>query len=825
LNQAKTIAPEGPLPIQEFLPTASGLYLNYLDGGPSSLVFVDFWTKKSLNVPMRGALPGQPDPPASPTAIQQMLVLRGDELLFRSATYLDPPAWHLFDPNQTRGRAQLTALREPSSVDFSDAEVVRVSVKSKDGAKVPLNLIWKKGTRLNGANPTILTGYGGYGISLAPAFDAGRRLWLDQGGVIAVANLRGGGEFGEDWHKAGNLLKKQNVFDDFLACAEWLVRSNLTRPDKLAIRGGSNGGLLMGAALTQRPDLFGAVVSQVGIYDMLRVELDPNGAFNVTEFKVLYGYSPYHRVRDGVRYPPALLTTGENDGRVNPAHSRKMTARLQASGTPGPVLLRTSGSGHGIGTAFSERVAEWADLYAFLVRQLGLNYTQIERGPWSGAVTATSVWVKAKLASEGLTARLVVSKQADFSQPLVSRMDYADAALHNLVAFRLDHLEPDTQYHYTLEIDGRLDRGRPGRFHTFPQGPASFTIAWATCARTASTSDVFDRIREHQPLVFINAGDIHYLDINENSVAKFRAAYDRVLASPQQADLYRNAAFVYIWDDHDFGGNNCDKTVKSSPAARGVYQEYMPHYPLAAGGGDVPIYQSFDIGRVKFLLTDMRSERDPVNQKDDAKKSMLGPAQKAWLKQEMLAANGRYPLIVWVGSVSLLGERGTNYYPLPSTNVTGVLHHEPLIAAYQAELAKGKKPRPAPDEEHWCAFTTERREIADFIKANRISGVCYLHGDMHALSADDGSHGDYATGGGAPIPSMGAASLDKEPSIKGGPYSQGVYRPKPPEGCFGLLNVADKGDTIEVAFSGRNSKDEEKITLKFSVPAKPAATQ
>ena len=196
--------------------------------------------------------------------------------------------------------------------------------------------------------------------------------------------MRGGGEYGEGWHKAGNLTRKQTVFDDFIASAEHLIKRGYTSPAKLAVEGGSNGGLLMGAFLTQRPDLARAVVSHVGIYDMLRVELDPNGQFNITEFgtvkdpdqfKALYGYSPYHRVREGEKYPAVLLTTGENDGRVNPAQSRKMAARLQAaSGSDAPILFRsTASAGHGIGTALKERIAEQSDVLAFLFDQLGID--------------------------------------------------------------------------------------------------------------------------------------------------------------------------------------------------------------------------------------------------------------------------------------------------------------------------------------------------------------------------------------------------------------------------------------------------------------------
>src|SRR6185503_454053 len=216
-----------------------------------------------------------------------------------------------------------------------------------------MTILRRKGTKMDGKNPTLLTAYGGYGISQRPNFSVRRRLWLDHGGVWVIANLRGGAEFGETWHEQGRLTHKQNVFDDFIACAEFLIKAKYTSPEKLAIEGGSNGGLLMGAVLTQRPDLFKAVVSHVGVYDMLRMELSPNGAFNVSEFgtvkdpaqfKALQAYSPYHRVADEAAYPAIMLLTGMHDGRVEPHNSLKMAARLQAASTSGkPVLLRVAG--------------------------------------------------------------------------------------------------------------------------------------------------------------------------------------------------------------------------------------------------------------------------------------------------------------------------------------------------------------------------------------------------------------------------------------------------------------------------------------------------
>jgi prolyl oligopeptidase len=223
---------------------------------------------------------------------------------------------------------------------------------------------------------------------MTPYFSDSRRAFVEQGGVWAIAILRGGGEFGEEWHRAGNLTRKQNVFDDFAVAAKRLIEARVTSPAKLAIEGGSNGGLLMGAALTQHPDLFKAVVAHVGIYDMLRVETTPNGAFNVTEygtvedpaqFDALFAYSPYHHVVDGTRYPDVLFLTGANDPRVDPFHSRKMTARLRAAtGGKSRVLLRTSAdTGHGIGSSLDATIAETVDVYAFLFDELGVPYRPV----------------------------------------------------------------------------------------------------------------------------------------------------------------------------------------------------------------------------------------------------------------------------------------------------------------------------------------------------------------------------------------------------------------------------------------------------------------
>lgn len=384
LDETKTLADatvlvvESDAVIEGMTPTPSWLFVTDLVGGPSRIRQLDLTGTRGRVLPL-----------PETSGIDQLLALEngpGDErVLFRETSYTEPSAWYLYNPAAASAATALTktALCNTSPVDFSDIEAVREFAVSKDGTKIPLNILRRRGTRLDGNNPTLLTGYGGYGISMRPGFNFSERLWFDHGGVVAIANLRGGGEYGEQWHLAGNLTRKQTVFDDFAACAGHLIERGYTRPDKLATEGGSNGGLLMGAFLTQHPDLVRAVVAHVGIYDMLRVELDPNGAFNVTEFgtvkdpaqfAALQAYSPYQHVSDGIPYPAVFFLAGENDGRVNPAHSRKMCARLQAaSGSDRPVLIRLSAaSGHGMGTALSERIAEKADVLAFLFEQLDM---------------------------------------------------------------------------------------------------------------------------------------------------------------------------------------------------------------------------------------------------------------------------------------------------------------------------------------------------------------------------------------------------------------------------------------------------------------------
>jgi prolyl oligopeptidase len=373
LAHAKEIVPEAEAAIaldgDALALTADRLYVTYVNGGPSELRVFDHSGLSRGTVPL-------PDV----TAIGDVAPLPSEEVLIGVSSFTRPGYIARYAP--LHGQVTDTKLATTSPADFADAEVIRAVATAKDGTHIPMSIIRRKGTPQDGTAPTLLTGYGGYGIVEAPRFlGAPGRVWLDHGGVYVVANIRGGGEYGEEWHHAGNLTRKQTVFDDFAAVAQYLVDQHFTSPAHLAFEGGSNGGLLMGAMITQHPELARAIVSFVGIYDMLRVELDPNGAFNTTEFgsvtdpeqfKALYAYSPYHHVVDHTAYPAVLMLAGENDGRVNPMQSRKMTARLQAAtSSKRPILLQIrADAGHGIGSARDVVIDQMTDSLAFLLDQL-----------------------------------------------------------------------------------------------------------------------------------------------------------------------------------------------------------------------------------------------------------------------------------------------------------------------------------------------------------------------------------------------------------------------------------------------------------------------
>ena len=305
------------------------------------------------------------------------------ETFYAFTSFIAPTTIYRYDPEAGTS----SVFRQPK-VDFDPTryETTQVFYRSKDGTRVPMFLTHKKGLKLDGQNPTLLYAYGGFDVSLTPFFSVPNLVWLEMGGIYAQPNLRGGGEYGEEWHLAGTHTKKQNVFDDFISAAEWLIANKYTSTPRLAIRGASNGGLLMGASLTQRPDLFGAALPEVGVMDMLRFQKftigwawtsDFGSSDNADDFKALYAYSPLHNLKPGTKYPPTLISTADHDDRVVPGHSFKFAATMQADQAgPAPVLIRIeTKAGHGGGKPISKVIDETADEWAFVARNLQMNVT------------------------------------------------------------------------------------------------------------------------------------------------------------------------------------------------------------------------------------------------------------------------------------------------------------------------------------------------------------------------------------------------------------------------------------------------------------------
>ncbi len=364
----REIVPQGEHVIEDASLVGDHFVVQYLRDATSAVTIYDIAGKqvREVELPALGSVSGfrgrQNDP----------------ETFFLFTNYTTPGTIYRYDV-RTGARS---VFREPK-VDFnpSDFESKQVFYTSRDGTRVPMMLVYKKGLKLDGNNGTILSGYGGFNIPLTPGFGVTTVAWLENGGVYAVANLRGGGEYGRDWHEAGRMDRKQNVFDDFIGAAEWLIANKYTSPDKLAIRGGSNGGLLVGAVMTQRPELFAAAVPAVGVLDMLRYHKFTIGwawvpeygsADDAEQFKTLLAYSPLHQLRSGVRYPATLITTGDHDDRVVPAHSYKFAASLQDVQAPDrPALIRIeTRTGHGAGTPTTKQIEAAADVLAFLMAEL-----------------------------------------------------------------------------------------------------------------------------------------------------------------------------------------------------------------------------------------------------------------------------------------------------------------------------------------------------------------------------------------------------------------------------------------------------------------------
>ena len=388
----REIIPQSDAVLQNVSVYGGKLFAQYEQNATSQLKLFDLEGKKITDIWL----------PAIGTVFQTTGRWNHDEAFVGFHSFTVPPSIYRVDLTpvhyKTAGKNSIEGevIANPTlwtkvdapSIDPSAYEVAQEWYKSKDGTRVPMFIVHKKGLEKSGKNPTLLTAYGGFNISLTPSFSRTAYLWMEHGGIFAVANLRGGAEFGEDWHRAGMLDKKQNVFDDMIAAAEHLISEKYTDKNHLAIQGGSNGGLLMGAMMTQRPDVFRAVVCQVPLLDMLRYQNfqiaklwipEYGTADNAEQFKWLYAYSPYQHVKAGVEYPAILFLTGDFDTRVDPMHAKKMAALMQAEAKNGssktrPILLRIeSKAGHGAGKPVTKQIEEFTDVYSFLFWQLGMK--------------------------------------------------------------------------------------------------------------------------------------------------------------------------------------------------------------------------------------------------------------------------------------------------------------------------------------------------------------------------------------------------------------------------------------------------------------------
>ncbi len=517
----------------------------------------------------------------------------------------------------------------------------------------------------------------------------------------------------------------------------------------------------------------------------------PYGPDSLNKYITIYFRTSFQLASDPAQITTLLLSANYDDGILIYLNGREVARQGLPVGTitySTPAASHEGGSYESIDLSVYKNLLLLGDnLLAVEVHQPSLSSTDLvwDAGLisssqqtqffWSGGVSPTSVVVKVKLIPDSSVARLVISEQPDLSNPFYS--DYGTAITsEKFLRFDIDSLTPNTQYYYAVEVNYAIDSSVIGRFHTFPQDSGSFTLALGSCAQTGSNSQVFQTILNQNPLFFFHLGDFHYQNIGVNDQNLFRQAFETVLASPNQSALYRQVPLAYIWDDHDFGPNNSDSTSPSRTASRLTYQEYVPHYPLAFGTGNISINYSFAVGRVMFIVCDSRSARSPYTATDDTNKTMLGKTQKDWFKQKLLEAKSDYPLIVWVNSLPWIGTTG---------------------------------------DDGWHLYTNERRELANFLKNYQITNLCMISGDAHMLAIDDGTNSDYATGGGAGFPVFHAAALDQTPSIKGGPYSEGAF---PGRGQFGLMTIKDQGDSLCIQWSGRDSLNQEIVSYSFSVP-------
>ncbi len=398
------------------------------------------------------------------------------------------------------------------------------------------------------------------------------------------------------------------------------------------------------------------------------------------------------------------------------------------------------------------------------------------RWHWIGGVTASDAIIKAKTDDNTNNLRVIYVAESNLRDLQESSPFVADSS-NNLVArCELKNLQADTRYYYTLEADGN-SYGKISSFKTFKINESyNFGIGFGACAGggdhnpdQVSNSGVFDIIRnyEYPPLsLFIHMGDFHYRNIDVADLTKYQEAYNDVLSQPRQRQLYQNVPIAYVWDDHDYGPNNSDRTSAGKLVAREAYRQQVPHYPLAEPENNGAIYQSFIIGRVRFIMTDNRSCRSPYQDDDNSTKTVLGDKQKEWFFRELETGRDEQELIVWVNTFPWIGDSG---------------------------------------DDGWHRYTTERREIATFIKNNNInSQLLMIAGDAHMIALDDGRNNQYASGGGGSFPVVHAAALDSTPSEKGGPYSEGAQRGT---SQWGVLKFTDDGSKIEVEVKLKRNHD------------------
>lgn len=404
--------------------------------------------------------------------------------------------------------------------------------------------------------------------------------------------------------------------------------------------------------------------------------------------------------------------------------------------------------------------------------------------PVCGGVSTSSARFVFGLQFNGDQARVVCSTSRTFTSVIASAMVTATPANHGIVSVEVGGLEPATRYYYDIELNGSRVLEAVQSFRTFPRGPASFKFTFGNSLRLnrLNQSGMLASIQE-EPLFFLNTGDLHYRDLVMTYAAPYREAIQAVYDTPVHRLTMRDTPLVYMWDDHDFGPDDSDRTAPGRELALRAYRQMVPHYPLVFAGDDAPITQAFTVGRVRFILTDLRSARSPKTDSDGPEKTMLGQRQRDWFLAELESSSKTHALVFWISTV-------------------------PWIQPAKAR------------SDQWGGFAEERRLIADWIAEHQIGNLVIIGGDAHSLSVDDGSHADFSSAGNMPrVPELIASPLDNDStSVKGGPYSHGVYEAPKGENVYGLVEVIDEGQSITMVFSGKNNRHETIIEFTHSVP-------